>query len=143
MKNKNTKKSVPVGSSTMKAMNAYVENLTAAAKTKTKPTPAPVKRSMSIVKGKKGIGIEPITYDALTRKSDKKAKQIHTRDEITERIEDLRKQVADLYAKGKFTTNALVAVLTCIDNLTFFKCCGEFDRAYELSFDLETRLNNA
>jgi hypothetical protein len=34
-------------------------------------------------------------------------------------------------------------VLTCIDNLTFFKCCGEFDRAYELSFDLETRLDNA
>jgi hypothetical protein len=143
MKNKNTKKSVPVGSSTMKAMNAYVENLTTGAKTKSKPTPAPVKRSVGIVKGKKGIGIEPITYDALTRKSDKKAKQIHTRDEITERIEDLRKQVADLYAKGKFTTNALVAVLTCIDNLTFFKCCGEFDRAYELSFDLETRLNNA
>ena len=57
MKNKNTKKSVPVGSSTMKAMNAYVENLTTGAKTKSKPTPAPVKRSMSIVKGKKGIGI--------------------------------------------------------------------------------------
>jgi hypothetical protein len=139
-KTKNTKKSLPVGSSTMKAMNAYVENLTSAPKSK--PTPAPVKRSVGCVKSKKG-GSEPITYDGLIRKTAKKVKQVHTRDEVTERIEALRKKVGDLYAKGKFTTNALVAVLTNIDNLTFFKCCGEFDRAVELSLDLETRLDNA
>lgn len=145
-KTKTTKKSLPVGSSTMKAMNAYVENLTTAGQSKRTvqhdsdaPTPTrKFKRGTRV-----GRGTEPITYDGLIRKTDKKVKQIHTRDDVTERIAALREDVGDLYAKGKFTTSALTAVLTMIDNLTFLKCSGEFDRAIDLANDLENRLTNA
>lgn len=146
-KTKNTKKTLPVGSSTMKAMNAYVENLTSAGKSKRivtinpssdEPTRKYTKRGKPV-----GRGTEPITYDGLIRKSDKKVKQVHTRDDVTERIIDLRERVGDLYAKGKFTTPALTAVLTMIDNITFYKCSNEFDRAIDLANDLDSRLNNA
>lgn len=145
-KTKTIKKSLPVGSSTMKAMNAYVENLTVAGQSKRTvqhdsdvPTPTrKFKRGTRV-----GRGTEPITYDGVIRKTDKKVKQIHTRDDVTERIAALREDVGDLYAKGKFTTSALTAVLTMIDNITFLKCSGEFDRAIDLANDLENRLTNA
>jgi len=149
-KTKNTKKSLPAGSSTMKAMNAYVENLTTAGQSKRTVTRTPSSDEptrnypKSTKRGKRvGSGYEPITYDGLIRKSDKKAKQVHTRDDVTERIAVLRKEIGDLYAKGKFTTAALSAVLTMIDNLTFLKCSGEFDRAIDLALVLENRLSNA
>ena len=146
-KTKTTKKSLPVGSSTMKAMNAYVENLTTAGQSKRTVTRTPSSDEPTrkyTKRGKRGgSGTEPITYDGLIRKSDKKAKQVHTRDDVTERIAVLRKEIGDLYAKGKFTTAALSAVLTMIDNLTFLKCSGEFDRAIDLALVLENRLSNA
>jgi hypothetical protein len=146
-KTKTTKKSLPVGSSTMKAMNAYVENLTTAGKskrtvTRTLSSDEPTRKYRK--NGKRvGSGFEPITYDGLIRKSDKKVKQIHTRDDVTERIIALRERVGGLYAKGKFTTSALTAVLTMIDNITFYKCSGEYDRAIDLATDLDSRLSNA
>lgn len=146
-KTKTTKKSLPVGSSTMKAMNAYVENLTTAGQSKRTVTRTPSSDEPTrkyTKRGKRvGSGTEPITYDGLIRKSDKKAKQVHTRDDVTERIAVLRKEIGDLYAKGKFSTPALSAVLTMIDNLTFLKCSGEFDRAIDLALVLENRLSNA
>ena len=149
-KTKTTKKSLPVGSSTMKAMNAYVENLTTAGQSKRTVTHTPSsdeptrKYTKSTKRGKRvGSGYEPITYDGLIRKSDKKAKQVHTRDDVTERIAVLRKEIGDLYAKGKFNTSSLAVVLTMIDNLTFLKCSGEFDRAIDLALVLENRLSNA
>lgn len=146
-KTKTTKKSLPVGSSTMKAMNAYVENLTTAGQSKRtvqhdSDAPTPTRKFKRGGK-RTGRGTEPITYDGLIRKTDKKVKQTHTRDDVTERIASLREDVGDLYAKGKFTTSALTAVLTMIDNLTFLKCSGEFDRAIDLANDLENRLSNA
>ena len=144
---KTTKKTLPARSSTIKAMDAYVKNLTTAGQSKRTATRTPSSDEPTrkyTKRGKRvGGGYEPITYDGLIRKSDKKVKQVHTRDEVTERIIDLRKRVGDLYAKGKFTTSALTAVLTMIDNITFYKCSGEFDRAIDLSTDLESRLNNA
>lgn len=145
-KTKTTKKSLPVGSSTMKAMNAYVENLTIAGQSKRtvqhdSDAPTPTRKFKRGTRT--GRGTEPITYDGLIRKTDKKVKQIHTRDDVTERIAALREDVGDLYAKGKFTTSALTAVLTMIDNITFLKCSGEFDRAIDLANDLENRLTNA
>ena len=148
-KTKNTKKSLPAGSSTMKAMNAYVENLTVAGQTKrvirTPSSDEPTRNyPKSTKRGKRvGSGYEPITYDGLIRKSDKKVKQVHTRDDVTERIAVLRKEIGDLYAKGKFNTSSLAVVLTMIDNLTFLKCSGEFDRAIDLALVLENRLSNA
>ena len=149
-KTKTTKKSLPAGSSTMKAMNAYVENLTTAGQSKRTVTRTPSSDEptrnypKSTKRGKRvGSGYEPITYDGLIRKSDKKAKQVHTRDAVTERIIVLRERVGDLYAKGKFTTSALTAVLTMIDNITFYKCSGEYDRAIDLATDLDSRLSNA
>lgn len=147
-KTKTTKKSLPVGSSTMKAMNAYVENLTVAGQSKRtvqhdSDVPTPTRKFKRGGK-RTGRGTDPITYrDGLIRSTEKKVKQIHTRDDVTERIALLRKEIGDLYAKGKFSTPALSAVLTMIDNLTFLKCSGEFDRAMTLSLDLEARLNNA
>ena len=146
-KTKNTKKSLPAGSSTMKAMNAYVENLTTAGQRKRTVTHTPSSDEPTrkyTKRGKRvGGGYEPITYDGLIRKSDKKVKQVHTRDDVTERIAVLRKEIGDLYAKGKFNTSSLAVVLTMIDNLTFLKCSGEFDRAIDLALVLENRLSNA
>lgn len=143
MSNKKT-----AGSSTLAAMNSSLANMTAAGQARSAPTrtysdDAPSPRTFARRKSSVGKGIEPITYDGLIRVTDKKAKQVHTREEVSDRITALRKQVGDLYAAGKFSTNALNAVLTSMDNITFLKCSGEFDRAMTIADDLETRLDNA
>jgi len=130
---KNTKKSTPAGSSTLKAMNDYIENLTTAGQSK--PSRASGKRSKS--------GGEPMTYEGMIRKSSKREQQKHTREEVTERVTSLRKRIGEMYASGKFTTNSLVAILTVIDNITFYKCSGEYDHAISCCIDCQTRLDNA
>lgn len=137
------------GSSTLSAMNDRLASMTAAGQSSSKPsrTVAPSAPTRKIARGKKtrvGRGSEPITYrDGLIRVSDKKVKQVHTREDVTERIDSLRTRIGGLYAKGKFSSASLSSIMTSVDNITFLKCSGEFDRAMELAADLVDRLDNA
>jgi hypothetical protein len=137
------------GSSTLSAMNDRLASMTAAGQSSSKPsrTATPSAPTRKIARGKKtrvGRGSEPITYrDGLIRVSDKKVKQVHTREDVTERIDALRTRIGGLYAKGKFSSASLSSIMTSVDNITFLKCSGEFDRAMDLAADLVDRLDNA
>jgi hypothetical protein len=97
------------------------------------PTPAPKTAKVR----------DAITYDGLIRKCDKKEKQTHTLEDALQAISNIRKRIGNLYAQGKFTSISLASILTQIDNATFFKSCGEFDRAVDqcksCSIDLDNR----
>ena len=145
-----TKTNTANGSSTLSAMNDRLASMTAAGQSSSKPSrrpaaPAPSTRTIS--RGKKtrvGRGTDAITYrDGLIRVTDKKTKQTHTREEVTERIDALRKRIGGLYANGKFSSSSLGVVMTSVDNITFLKCSGEFDRAMDLAADLDDRIDNA
>jgi hypothetical protein len=138
------------GSSTLSAMNDRLASMTAAGQSSSKPSrrpAAPAQSTRTISRGKKtrvGRGTDAITYrDGLIRVTDKKTKQTHTREEVTERIDALRKRIGGLYANGKFSSSSLGVVMTSVDNITFLKCSGEFDRAMDLAADLDDRIDNA
>lgn len=138
------------GSSTLSAMNDRLASMTAAGQSGSKPSrrpAAPAQSTRTISRGKKtrvGRGTDAITYrDGLIRVTDKKTKQTHTREEVTERIDALRKRIGGLYANGKFSSSSLGVVMTSVDNITFLKCSGEFDRAMDLAADLDDRIDNA
>ena len=121
------------GSSTLSAMNDRLASMTAAGQSSSKPSrrpAAPAQSTHTISRGKKtrvGRGTDAIT----------------TREEVTERIDALRKRIGGLYANGKFSSSSLGVVMTSVDNITFLKCSGEFDRAMDLAADLDDRIDNA
>jgi hypothetical protein len=97
-------------------------------------------------KGKtKGKGKIIVTTDGLAKppkkKVEKKPPQKHTREDALRSITSLRAHTADLFKKGKFTTASLNVVLTCIDNATYYMCCGEFDRSVEICANRFTLIN--
>jgi hypothetical protein len=67
--------------------------------------------------------------------------QKHTREDAQRSINSLRKKVAELYGKGKFSTAALMVPVTDLDNATYYMCCGEFDRSVEICHHREMNLN--
>lgn len=122
---KTKKKSAPVSVSTLKNLNDGIASKFLGRSPKTP------KRER-----------DAITYDGLIRKSDKKEKQDHTEEDAVIAIGDLRKRIGNLYGQGKIKSLALVAILTKIDNATFFKCCGEYDRAVAQCESCNDELNN-
>ena len=85
---------------------------------------------------------DAITYDGLIRKSEKKEVQTHTLEDALRSIADIRKRIGNLYAQGKFTSITLANILTQVDNATFFKSCGEYDRAIAQYKSCSTDLDN-
>lgn len=120
-----------IGSSTLASLNQTLVNMTAASRNEAKSKPRP-----SAVK-------DAITYEGLTRKSEKKEVQTHTLEDALRSISEIRKRIGNLYAQGKFNANTLASILTQIDNAIFFKSCGEFDRAIaqcnSCALDLDNR----
>lgn len=100
--------------------------------TGSKPTPAPKTAKVK----------DAITYDGLIRKSEKKEVQTHTLEDALRSIADIRKRIGNLYAQGKFTSITLANILTQVDNATFFKSCGEYDRAIAQCKSCSTDLDN-
>jgi hypothetical protein len=61
------------------------------------------------------------------------AVQKHTRADAEEAIRDLRSIVAKMYGDGKFKNSAALMVpLTHIDNATYYKSCGCYDRSIDI-----------
>lgn len=121
-----TAKPVPVSSggraSTMSAMTEGLASLTAAGSKRTairfaesKPRPA-----------QKG-GKEPSLV------FDKPGEQKHTREEAEAIIREIRAIVGKMYTDGKFKSSAAMMVpLTDLDNASYYKSCGCYDRAVEI-----------
>lgn len=118
---------------TVKNFDDAVKSFATGSKRTSAPTPAPKTAKVK----------DAITYDGLIRKSEKKEVQTHTLEDALRSIADIRKRIGNLYAQGKFNSNSLASILTQIDNATFFKSCGEFDRAVaqcnSCSLDLDNR----
>jgi hypothetical protein len=72
---------------------------------------------------------------------DKPGPQTHTREQADARIRDLRAKVSKMYADGKFKSSmAMTVPLTHIDNATYYKMCGCFDRAIDICDNCDSNL---
>jgi hypothetical protein len=72
---------------------------------------------------------------------DKPGPQNHTREQAEARIRELRAKVGKLYSDGKFKNSmAMMVPLTHLDNATYYKSCGCFDRAVEICDNCDSTL---
>ena len=118
------------GASTLRSMNDRLASMTAAAsasapKAKAKPTKTADKstREPSLVS-------DPPS-----------AEQKYTRAETEAVIRALREKVGKMYADGKFSCSAAFMVpLTHLDNATYYKSAGWYDRAVAICNNYESTL---
>ena len=115
------------GASTLRSMNDRLASMTAAAASapKAKPTKTADKstREPSLVS-------DPPS-----------AEQKYTRAETEAVIRALREKVGKMYADGKFSCSAAFMVpLTHLDNATYYKSAGWYDRAVAICNNYESTL---
>jgi len=115
------------GASTMRSMNDRLASMTAAGKPK--PQPKPSKR------------VEKSDHEPSLVFAPPSEEQVHDRAAAEAVIRELRAKVGKMYADGKFSSSAALMVpLTHLDNATYYKCAGWFDRAVSICKNCEENL---
>lgn len=117
------------GASTLRSMNDRLASMTAAAPAAPQPKPSKAKRSEESDR-------EPSLVFAPPSKEQK-----HDRASAEAVIRALRAKIGKLYADGKYTSSAAFMVpLTHLDNASYYKSAGWFDRAVEICNNYESTL---
>jgi len=115
------------GVSTLSSMNNRLASMTGVAK----PAPQP-KPSKRVAKSDR----EPSLVTAPPS-----AEQVHDRAATEAVIRALREKIGKMYAEGKISSSsALMVPLTHLDNATYYKCEGWFDRAVAICKNCEENL---
>jgi hypothetical protein len=124
---KTVRTSTSSGVSTLRSMNDRLASMTAAAK------PAPQsKPSKRVEKSDR----EPSLVFAPPSEE-----QVHDREACEAVIRALREKVGKMYAEGKFSSStAFMVPLTHLDNATYYKCAGWYDRAVSICNNYESTL---